>query len=265
MLPLAARFSESAGLTVGEGRREGSRPVWIRWASMYTHLMTLTVMIVEDELDLAQVLRDYLEKAGFRAVIYADGEAAQAAFRSLAPDVVLLDLNLPGMDGLDLTREIRRASDVPILMVTARVEEADRLVGLELGADDYIVKPFSPREVVARVRAVLRRTRLPKVEAEILRAAEVEVDSLRHRVTVDGRAVELTPTEFSLLQTMIAQPGRAFTRLQLLEASQGDAYEGYERTIDAHIKNLRAKIELDPRTPRYVETVFGVGYRFRDD
>jgi two-component system alkaline phosphatase synthesis response regulator PhoP len=225
----------------------------------------MTVMIVEDELDLAQVLRDYLEKAGFRAVIYANGEAAHADFRSLSPDVVLLDLNLPGLDGLDLTREIRRTSDVPILMVTARVEEADRLVGLELGADDYIVKPFSPREVVARVRAVLRRTRLPKPEADILRAADVELDSLRHRVTVAGRGVELTPTEFALLHTMIAQPGRAFTRLQLLETSQGDAYEGYERTIDAHIKNLRAKIEHDPKSPRYVETVFGVGYRFRDE
>jgi two-component system alkaline phosphatase synthesis response regulator PhoP len=231
----------------------------------YTNPMTMTVMIVEDELELAQVLRDYLEKAGFRALIYTDGQAARDAFRALAPDVVLLDLNLPGMDGLDLTREIRRTSDVPVLMVTARVEEADRLVGLELGADDYIVKPFSPREVVARVRAVLRRTRPSRSEPEILRAADVEVDGIRHRVTVSGNPVELTPTEFSLLQTLVAQPGRAFTRLQLLEAAQGDAYEGYERTVDAHIKNLRAKIESDPRSPRYIETVFGVGYRFRDE
>jgi two-component system alkaline phosphatase synthesis response regulator PhoP len=222
-------------------------------------------MIVEDELDLAQVLRDYLEKAGFRAVIFTDGAAAHDSFRALAPDVVLLDLNLPGMDGLDLARQIRRVSDVPVLMVTARVDETDRLVGLELGADDYIVKPYSPREVVARVRAVLRRARAPKDEPEVLRAAGVEVDRVRHRVSVDGASVELTPTEFGLLEAMIAQPGRAFTRLQLLEAAQGDAYEGYERTVDAHIKNLRAKIEPEPRSPRYIETVFGVGYRFRED
>jgi two-component system alkaline phosphatase synthesis response regulator PhoP len=176
--------------------------------------------------------------------------------------LVILDLNLPGMDGLDVARSIRRKSDTPILMLTARVEETDQLIGLELGADDYIPKPFSPRLVVARVRALLRRSEAPTSRQKILRIADLEIDLDGHRISISGRPVELTPTEFSLLATLAGQPGRAFTRLQLLEASQGTAYEGYERTIDAHIKNLRAKIEPDPRTPRYIETVFGVGYRF---
>jgi two-component system alkaline phosphatase synthesis response regulator PhoP len=174
----------------------------------------------------------------------------------------LLDLNLPGMDGIDVARTLRRSSDVPLIMVTARVDETDRLVGLELGADDYIVKPFSPKELVARVRAVLRRARHEPPAPTTLRAGAVLVDVTQHTVEVAGARVDLTPTEFAVLATLMREPGRVFTRLQLLEAAQGDAYQGYERTIDAHIKNLRAKIEADPRHPKLVETVFGVGYRF---
>jgi two-component system alkaline phosphatase synthesis response regulator PhoP len=167
------------------------------------------------------------------------------------------------MDGLDIAREIRRKMDTPIIMLTARVEETDRLIGLELGADDYVTKPFSPREVVARVRAVLRRAGGAPSQPAILRADGLEVDLDAHQVMLEGEPIELTPTEFNLLAVLAAQPGRAFTRLQLLETAQGTAYEGYERTIDAHIKNLRAKIEPDSKNPRFIETVFGVGYRFR--
>ncbi|MBM3123216.1 MAG: response regulator, partial [Chloroflexi bacterium] len=188
-----------------------------------------------------------------------------AAFRHTPADLVILDLNLPGMDGLDVARELRRTSSVPIIMATARVEESDRLVGLELGADDYVIKPYSPREVVARVRAVLRRAQAQPATPDVVRAREVEVDHARHRVAVAGRPVDLTPMEFGLLAALIAQPGRVFSRAQLLEATQGTAFEGYERTIDAHIKNLRAKLEPDPRKPRYVLTVFGVGYRFAEE
>ena len=231
----------------------------------YNHGMNASVLIVEDEAELAQVLRDYLERAGYRVQSVPDGVSAISQFRHKPPDLILLDLNLPGMDGLDVAREVRRRSDVPIIMVTARVEEADRLVGLEIGADDYIVKPFSPREVVARVRAVLRRAQAEPTEPQIVRAADVEVDLDRHRAFISDREVQLTPTEFSVLAALVGQPGRAFTRLQLLAAAQGEAYEGYERTVDAHIKNLRAKIEPDPKEPRYILTVFGVGYRFNDE
>jgi two-component system alkaline phosphatase synthesis response regulator PhoP len=177
---------------------------------------------------------------------------------------VLLDLNLPGMDGIDVTRRLRVSSNVPIIMVTARVEETDRLIGLELGADDYITKPFSPREVVARVRAVLRRVEGATAPPEVIRAADVEIDLARHTVRRGGQPVDLTPTEFGLLAALARDPGRVLTRLQLLEAAQGDAFEGYERTVDAHIKNLRAKLEHDPKKPAYVVTVFGLGYKFNE-
>ena len=227
--------------------------------------MAPTILIVEDEVELAQVLRDYLEKAGFRVQTAANGTTAVSTFRHAPADLVILDLNLPGLDGLDVARELRRNSSVPIIMATARVEESDRLVGLELGADDYIIKPYSPREVVARVRAVLRRAQGAVAPPEIVRARDIEVDRVRHRVTIGTRSVELTPMEFELLAALAGQPGRVFTRAQLLEATQGSAFEGYERTIDAHIKNLRSKIEPDPRLPQYVLTVFGVGYRFADE
>ena len=227
--------------------------------------MSEKILIVEDEIELAKVIRDYLENAGFRVDSVDNGSAAVSAFQHNPPDLVLLDLNLPGMDGLDVAREIRRINDVPIIMVTARVEETDRLIGLELGADDYIAKPFSPREVVARVRAVLRRTRKPVTMPEVIECGVVVIDLLRHTVIVADQPIDLTPTEFDLLVAMASQPGRAFSRMQLLESTQGESYEGYERTIDAHIKNLRAKIEADPKKPEFIETVFGIGYRFRDE
>jgi two-component system alkaline phosphatase synthesis response regulator PhoP len=221
-----------------------------------------TILIVEDEPELVKVLRSYLEQAGFTVFSSGRGDTGLATWEQRQPDLVILDLNLPGMDGLDVARAIRRKSSTPILMLTARVEEADQLVGLEMGADDYMTKPFSPRLVVARVRALLRRSAPAPQAATILRAADLEIDLGAHTIHRAGEPVDLTPTEFSLLATLAEQPGRVFSRLQLLEAAQGNAYEGYERSVDAHIKNLRAKLEPDPRHPLYVETVFGVGYRF---
>ena len=221
-----------------------------------------TILIIEDEPGLVKVLRDYLENAGFSVEIAYRGDTGLSLWEHKRPDLVLLDLNLPGMDGLDVAREIRRKADTPIIMVTARVEEIDQLIGLELGADDYITKPFSPRLVVSKVKAVLRRVGAAASPKRILRAADLAIDLDAHDVTREGVSFELTPTEFSLLATLAEQPGRAFSRFQLLEATQGTAYEGYERTIDAHIKNLRSKIENDPKNPRYIETVFGIGYRF---
>jgi two-component system alkaline phosphatase synthesis response regulator PhoP len=221
-----------------------------------------TILIIEDEIELVRVLRSYLEQANFTVLSAVQGDTGLTLWAHKHPDLVILDLNLPGMDGLDVAREIRRKSDTPIIMVTARVEETDRLIGLELGADDYITKPFSPREVVARVRAVLRRAGLPRAKNNVLRSGSLEIDLDAHTVSREEETIDLTPTEFKLLETLAARPGRVFSRLQLLEASQGDAYEGYERTIDAHIKNLRAKIEPDTKNPYYIETVFGIGYRF---
>jgi two-component system alkaline phosphatase synthesis response regulator PhoP len=221
-----------------------------------------SVLIIEDEAELVKVLRAYLEQAGFTVLAAGRGDTGLSTWEHKRPDLVILDLNLPGMDGLDVAREIRRKSSTPIIMLTARVEETDQLIGLELGADDYIAKPFSPRVVVARVRALLRRSESASSPAQVLRVLDLEIDLDAHSASRSGEMLELTPTEFNLLAAMAAQPGRAFTRMQLLEAALGSAYEGYERTIDAHIKNLRAKLEADPRNPRYIETVFGVGYRF---
>jgi len=225
-----------------------------------------TVLIIEDEKELANVLKAYLERSGYQVLMAHTGDQGFALWKENSPDMVLLDLNLPGMDGIDIARKIRQESDTPIIMVTARVEEVDRLVGLELGADDYITKPFSPREVVARVKAVLRRVgRAPEISTKVVKVGDLEIDQEAYLVRQTGEELELTPTEFSLLMTMADQPGRAFSRLQLLEAIQGVAYEGYERSIDAHIKNLRAKLGDDSKNPRYIETVFGIGYRFKKD
>jgi DNA-binding response OmpR family regulator len=221
-----------------------------------------TILIIEDEPELVKVLRSYLEQASFNVLSAGRGDTGLSTWEHKRPDLVILDLNLPGMDGLDVAREIRRKSSTPVIMLTARVEEMDELIGLELGADDYITKPFSPRVVVARVRALLRRAEGGPVESRVLRVMDLEIDQDAHSVKRGGQLIELTPTEFNLLVTLASQPGRAFSRLQLLEASQGAAYEGYERTIDAHIKNLRAKLEPDPKNPDYIETVFGIGYRF---
>lgn len=221
-----------------------------------------TILIIEDEPELVKVLRSYLEQAGFSVLSAGRGDTGLSIYEHKRPDLVILDLNLPGMDGLDVAREIRRKANTPLIMLTARVEETDQLIGLELGADDYIPKPFSPRVVVARVRALLRRSSQDTTQAQVVRIADLEIDLDGYTVIQNGEPIELTPTEFNLLAKLAANPGRAFSRLQLLEASQGNAYEGYERTIDAHIKNLRAKIETDPRNPTYIETVFGIGYRF---
>jgi len=224
-----------------------------------------TILVVDDEPKIATLARDYLEHAGFAVLTAADGPSALTTIRQHRPDLVVLDLGLPGLDGLDVTRELRRDSSIPIVMLTARDDELDKLLGLELGADDYLTKPFSPRELVARVRAVLRRADRAPETAETIHAGDVILDLPRMRAEVAGTAVELTPTEFQLLATIAARPGRIFTRAQLLDALHGVAFESYERAIDSHIKNLRRKLEPDPRRPRYVLTVYGVGYRFADD
>jgi DNA-binding response OmpR family regulator len=224
-----------------------------------------TVLVVDDEPKIAALARDYLEHAGFAVIVAGEGRGALALARSRRPDLVVLDLGLPGLDGLDVARALRRDSDVPILMLTARTDEADRIVGLELGADDYVTKPFSPRELVARVRAILRRTEIATTLADApIRILDVEIDPARLRVSMAGRPVDLTPTEFALLGTLARQPGRVFTRSQLLDAIHGIAFEAYERAIDGHVKNLRRKLEPDPAHPRYLLTVHGVGYRFAD-
>jgi len=222
-----------------------------------------TILIIEDETELARVLRSYLENSGMTVFTANRGDRGLALFEQTRPDLVILDLNLPGMDGLDVARQIRRKDDTPIIMVTARVEEADRLVGLELGADDYVTKPYSPREVVARVRAVLRRAHGAPTHSQRLIVGNLQIDPNAHMVFQDDQPIDLTPSEFSLLVTLASQPGRVFTRLQLLEAIQGNAFEGYERTIDAHIKNLRAKLKSVQYETQLIETVFGVGYRFK--
>lgn len=226
--------------------------------------MAQTILVVDDEPQLVKALRGYLEQAGFRVVTAQDGPMALAQFKREKPDLVLLDLNLPGLDGMDVARNLRATSDVPIIMVTARIEETDRVIGLELGADDYVAKPFSPREVVARVRAVLRRTETAPTAPDVVRADDIVIDLVRHTAQRRDDSLDLTPTEFNLLVTLAREPGRTFTRQQLLETVLGDSFEGYERTIDAHVKNLRVKLELDPKQPEYILTVFGVGYKFAE-
>jgi two-component system alkaline phosphatase synthesis response regulator PhoP len=231
-----------------------------------------TILVVDDETRIVKLVRDYLERAGFDVFTARDGDTALTLARVEQPDLIILDLMLPGVDGLDVCRRLRQESGVPIIMLTARVEEADRIVGLELGADDYITKPFSPRELVARVRATLRRVNGQVGPTTILRAGDFEVDTAALTATVAGKPVDLTPTEFQLLATLVRQPGRIFSREQLLEAVHGVAFDGYDRSVDSHIKNIRRKlalsaangIEPDPGQPRYIQTVYGVGYRFVD-
>jgi DNA-binding response OmpR family regulator len=224
--------------------------------------MSSKILVVDDEAKIVRLVRSYLEQSGFTVVEANDGQTALIQARREKPDLVVLDLGLPGIDGLEVARTLRRERDTPIIMLTARIEDTDKIVGLEIGADDYMTKPFNPRELVARVRAVLRRTSgTPAPAAEVLRAGALVLDASGHQATLDGRVLDLTPTEFELLAVLLQNPGRAFTRLELLDRVQGDAYEGYERTIDAHVKNLRAKLGDDPRHPHYVQTVFGVGYK----
>ena len=231
---------------------------------MYDKTMDATtkkILVVDDEPQIVKVVKAYLEKAGFAVVSAADGSAALAVFQREKPDLVILDLNLPGLDGMEVCRTIRRSSDVPVMMLTARVEETDKLIGLELGADDYVIKPFSPREVVARVRTILRRTAGAPFLSETIRVGDLQIDLDLHTVTLGKRSIELTPTEFGILVVLARQPRRVFSRLQIMEQAQGDAFEGYERTIDAHIKNIRIKLETNPRKPTHIQTVFGLGYK----
>jgi DNA-binding response OmpR family regulator len=228
--------------------------------------MSKKILVVDDEPKITQLVRDYLERAGFIVHVAYDGKTALSLAKTEKPDMVILDLGLPQMDGLDFTREYRKSSNAPIIMLTARSEESDKLIGLEIGADDYITKPFSPKELVARVRVVFRRmaSSLNSI-ADVIQVADLTLDTLRLRVTIAGREVEeLTPTEFELLVTLASQPGRVFTRSHLLDAIHGVAFESYERAIDAHIKNIRRKIEINPGEPKYILTVYGVGYKFAD-
>ncbi len=224
--------------------------------------MAKTILVVDDEERLVSLVKAYLVQEGFLVFTANDGREAIFLARQEKPDLIILDIMMPEVDGYEFMRVHRKERETPIIMLTARIEEDDRILGLELGADDYVTKPFSPRELMARVRAVLRRMGQETPEAELLRVADVVLDRSSHSVRVGEQVVDLTPSEFELLATLMASPGRAFTRLDLLDRLQGAVYEGYERTVDVHIKNLRAKIEASPRKPRYIETVYGVGYRF---
>ncbi|MGC9400011.1 MAG: response regulator transcription factor [Anaerolineae bacterium] len=221
-----------------------------------------TILVADDEPQITRVVRSYLEQAGYRVVTAYDGEEALYLTHREKPDLVVLDIQMPKVDGLEFTRRVRaERPDLAIIMLTARVEETDRIVGLELGADDYVTKPFSPRELVARVRAVLRRARPSAPQAQLLRAGPLTLDRAQRLVTLEGEPVDLTPMEFDILATLMDAPGRVFSRAEILEATQGVAFEAYERTVDAHIKNLRQKLEPQPSEPRYILTVRGAGYR----
>ncbi|HEY8148919.1 MAG TPA: response regulator transcription factor [Vicinamibacteria bacterium] len=223
--------------------------------------MPQTVLVVDDEPRIATIAADYLRHAGYAVLTAGEGTEALALARAKRPDLVVLDLGLPGLGGLEVARTLRAETAVPIVMLTARVEESDRLLGLELGADDYITKPFSPRELVARVKAVLRRTEKGATTDGLLRLGDLTLDTARLTVTRGEAGIDLTPTEFQLLATLARRPGRVFTRAQLLDAVRGNAGESFDRAIDAHVKNVRRKIEPDTRNPRYILTVYGVGYK----
>ena len=224
--------------------------------------MSKTILVVDDEERLVALLKAYLEQEGFRVVTANNGRNALFQARHELPDLIILDLMMPEMDGYEFMRVYGKERDTPIILLTAKVEESDKVVGLELGADDYVTKPFSPRELTARIRAVLRRSGKSAPEPEVVRAADITLDRSGRYVKAGDQYVDLTPSEFDLLATLMSAPGRAFTRLELLDRLQGTAYEGYERTIDVHVRNLRAKIEPEPSSPRYIETVYGIGYRF---
>ncbi len=224
--------------------------------------MANTIMVVDDEKRLVSLLEAYLSQEGFHVIKASDGREALFMARQEKPDLIVLDIMMPEMDGYEFMRLHRKERNTPIILLTARVDKDDKVIGLELGADDYVTKPFRPRELLARIRAVLRRRGETEPTAEVLRSSDITLDRESHTVKVGDEYVDLTPSEFDLLATLLSAPGRAFSRLDLLDRIQGTAYEGYKRTVDVHIKNLRAKIESDPRSPRYIETVYGVGYRF---
>ncbi len=223
-----------------------------------------TILVVEDERQIAEIARDYLRRAGFTVIVSGHGAEALRLARERRPDLVVLDLGLPGLDGLEVTRRLRHEGTIPIIMLTARVEESDRLIGLELGADDYISKPFSPRELVARVRAVLRRAESAASGEGVFSRADLTLDPLGMTVSRSGMPIDLTTTEFQVLTTLARQPGRVFTRAQLLDAVRGTDVDSFERAIDTHIKNIRRKLEPDPRKPRYLLTIYGMGYKFSE-
>ena len=220
------------------------------------------ILVVDDEKKIVDIVKAYLERDGYRVIVAYDGRLALQMARSEFPNLIVLDLMLPEVSGWDVCRTLRAESNVPIIMLTALDDDSDKIVGLELGADDYVVKPFNPKELVSRVRAVLRRAEGAAVKTKRIEFADLSIDLERHEVKRGERLVELTLTEFELLRVLAEAPGRVYSRMQLLEKVQGSAYEGYERTIDSHIKNLRKKVETDPEHPRYVITVRGVGYKF---
>lgn len=225
--------------------------------------MAKTILVVDDEMRLVSVVEAYLEQEGYKVVKASNGREALFAARQEKPDLIILDIMMPEMDGYEFMRLHRKERETPIILLTAKVEDDDKVIGLELGADDYLTKPFRPRELIARVRAVLRRTGIAEPKAQVLREGNITLDRESHFVKVGEDFVDLTPSEFDLLAALLSSPGRAYSRLDLLDRLQGTAFEGYERTIDVHVKNLRAKIEQDPKNPHYIETVYGVGYRFR--
>ena len=220
------------------------------------------ILVVDDEKKIVDIVKAYLERDGYKVIVAYDGRLALQMARSESPELIVLDLMLPEVSGWDVCRSLRTESNVPIIMLTARDDDSDKIVGLELGADDYVVKPFNPKELVSRVRAVLRRAEGTAVKTKRIEFADLSIDLERHEVKRGDRLVELTLTEFELLRVLAEAPGRVYSRMQLLEKVQGSAYEGYERTIDSHIKNLRKKVETDPERPKYVITVRGVGYKF---
>jgi DNA-binding response OmpR family regulator len=224
--------------------------------------MGRTILVVDDVRNIREMVATYLQSEGFRVVTAADGRQALDVARREDPELVVLDIMMPEMDGYEFMRTFRRERDTPVILLTAKIDETDKVLGLDLGADDYVTKPFGMRELTARIRAVLRREARTGAHGRVLRAADVALDPSGRTVTVDARRVDLTPSEFALLAALMSSPGHVFSRLDLLEQIQGNVYEGYERTIDVHVRNLRSKIEPDPRHPRYVETVYGVGYRF---
>jgi DNA-binding response OmpR family regulator len=236
--------------------------MWYKAGCGVTELMAQTILLVDDEANLRDMIRLYLDQEGYRVVEASNGRDALYVARHEKPDLVILDLMMPEMGGYEFMRLFTREAHTPVIMLTAKVEDQDKIVGLELGADDYMTKPFNVRELLARVRAVLRRVQKSEIEHEVLRAADIVLDRATVAVQVAGQPVELTKSEFELLAALMSAPGQVFSRLDLLDRVSGDAYEGYERTIDVHIRNLRTKIEPDPRHPKYVETVYGMGYRF---
>ena len=219
------------------------------------------ILVVDDEKRIVEILKAYLERDGYRVIAAYDGRSALELARNNSPDLIILDLMLPEVSGWDVCRELRKETDVPIIMLTARDDTTDKIIGLELGADDYVTKPFDPKEIISRVRAVLRRSDVKPVSKSTINVGEIMIDTNKRLVRRGDWNIELTPIEFDILRVMAENPGRVYSRMQLLDKVQGDAYEGYERTVDSHIKNLRKKLELDPEHPRYIITIYGVGYK----